>query len=209
MARHPLDPSEITALSRLDAPDRVQAFLDDIAYSAEPVYRCPRSVLRDRMGHCFDGAVLAAAAFEVAGLAPRIVDLRAHRDDDHVITVFRRHGAWGAVAKSNVVGLRFREPVYRSLRELVMSYFDEYYNLEREKALREFSRPVDLRRFDRLGWRVRDEAMDAIAAHLDRIPHRPLLTAAMIDGLVLVDPRRFEAGLLGSNPGGLYKPWEH
>jgi hypothetical protein len=166
-------------------------------------------VLRDRRAHCFDGAVLAAAAFRHLGLPPRIVDLRAWRDDDHVITVFRRDGAWGAVAKSNVVGLRWREPVYRSLRELVMSYFDEYYNLERARALRAFSAPLDLARYDRHAWCTDDACMERIAEKLDRMHHTDLLTSAQIAALQPVDARRFAAGLLGSEDAGLYKPWDH
>jgi hypothetical protein len=183
--------------------------LDATPYSADPIYRCPRSVLRDRRAHCFDGAVLAAAAFRHLGLPPRIVDLRAWRDDDHVITVFLRDGAWGAVAKSNVVGLRWREPVYRGLRELVMSYFDEYYNLEKVRALRAYSAPLDLARYDRYAWCTDDACMERIAVKLDRMRHTDLLTPAQVAALRPVDERRFAAGLMGSEEAGLYKPWDH
>jgi len=205
----PWSAQERALLDGLDSPERVQRFLDEVPYSTEPVYRCPRSVMRDHRAHCFDGAVFAAAAFRHHGLPPRIVDLRAERDDDHVIAVFQRHGAWGAVAKSNVVGLRYREPVYRSLRELVMGFFDEYASLERVKSLRAWSRPVDLSRFDRQQWQTRDEAMEAIAENLDRVRHHDLLTPEMIAGLQPVEERRFQASLFGADEGGLYKPWEH
>src|SRR5512141_1033501 len=125
----------------LPAPEAIQRFLDETPYSSEGRYRCPRSVLRDRRAHCLDGALLAAWALRRLGDPPLIVDLRAVRDDDHVITIFRRRGRIGAIAKSNVVGLRFREPVYRSLRELVMSYFELYYNTDGEKTLRSYSVP--------------------------------------------------------------------
>ncbi|MFH1469077.1 MAG: transglutaminase domain-containing protein [Pseudomonadota bacterium] len=201
--------AEAAALDALGCPADVQALLDATPYSTDPVYRCPRSVLRDRRAHCFDGAVLAAAAFRHLGLPPRIVDLRAWRDDDHVITVFQRDKAWGAVAKSNVVGLRWREPVYRSLRELVMSYFDEYYNLEKLRALRAYSAPLDLSRYDRHAWCTDDACMERIAAQLDRMRHTDLLSAAQVAALQPVDGRRFAAGLLGTEDAGLYKPWEH
>jgi hypothetical protein len=113
------------------------------------------------------------------------------------------------VAKSNVVGLRWREPIYRGLRELVMSYFDEYYNLERARALRAYSLPVDLARFDRFDWCTDDACMERIAAKLDRVHHHPLCTPAQVAAFQPVDERRYRAGLLGSDDAGLYKPWEH
>lgn len=202
-------PEERAVLDGLRRVEDVQRLLDETPYSSDPIYRCPRSVLRDRRAHCFDGAVLAAAAFRHLGLPPTIVDLRAWRDDDHVITVFRRGSHWGAVAKSNVVGLRWREPVYRSLRELVMSYFDEYYNLERTRALRGYTAPIDLGSFDRYRWCLDDTCMERIAEKLDKARHYDLMDAAQVAALNPVDERRYNAGLLGSDGAGLYKPWEH
>jgi hypothetical protein len=148
--------------------------------------------------------MLAAAALRRLGEPPLIVDLRAVRDDDHVIAVFRHGRHIGAIAKSNVVGLRFREPIYRGLRELAMSYFELYYNLDGEKTLRSYSLPLDLGRFDRLGWTERDEAVDEIVAALDRARHVPLLTGPMIAALHPVDPRSYDAGLHGARDAGLY-----
>ncbi|MBI3271386.1 MAG: hypothetical protein HYZ53_20515 [Planctomycetes bacterium] len=184
----------------------MQAFLDSVPYSADPVYRCPRSVLRDRVAHCFDGAVFAAAALRRLGHPPLLVDLRAVRDDDHILALFTRHGRFGAIAKSNFVGLRFREPVFRTLRELALSYFEDYYNLEGEKTLRSYSAPVDLRGFDRLDWPERDEAMEEIARRLDSARHFPLLSPKLISALSRMDRRSFESGMLGVNAAGLYKP---
>jgi hypothetical protein len=191
--------------AKLKTPERIQQHLDDTPYSTDSFYRSPRSVMRDKRAHCFDGACLAATAFERHGGEPLLVDLRSVRDDDHVIAIFKRWDHFGAVAKSNCVGLRYREPIYRSLRELVMSYFDDYYNLAGEKTLRAFSVPLDLRRFDKTPWRFHDEPMNAIAEKLDDIRHEELLTKAMIRGLAPTDPRSFKAGLLGSNPAGLYQ----
>lgn len=199
-------PAERAVLDGLTTPAVIQQFLDAMPYSTEAVYRSPRSVLRDRRAHCFDGAVFAAAALERLGHLPRLVDQRAVRDDDHVLALFEHRGRFGAIAKSNFVTLRFREPVYRSVRELVLSYFDFYFNTEREKTLRAFSRPIGLRRFDRLQWRVRDEAMEAIAARLDRAPHRSILTPAMARTLAPVDERTYRAAMLGTDPSGLFKP---
>ena len=200
-------PQEARAqLLALKTPLQIQAFLDATPYSTEPVYRSPLSVLRDRRAHCFDGALLAAAALRAQGEAPLIVDMRAENDDDHILTIFKRNGCFGAVAKSNTTVLRFREPVYRSLRELVMSYFDLYYNLHGDKALREYSVPLDLRQYDSIDWMSRDDGLDAIAERLDTIHHFALLTPAMIAALSKVDAKLYAAGLMGADEAGLYQP---
>lgn len=195
-----------TQLEALDTPLAIQAFLDATPYSTEPIYRSPLSVLRDRRAHCFDGALLAAAALRAHGEAPLIVDMRADNDDDHILAIFKRNGCFGAVAKSNTTVLRFREPVYRTLRELVMSYFDLYYNTNGDKALREYSVPLDLRQYDRIAWMSRDEGLEIIAERLDSIRHHRLLTAPMIAGLCKVDAKLYAAGLMGADEAGLYKP---
>jgi hypothetical protein len=199
-------PREAAVLRGLRTPHAVQRFLDGLRYSDDGRYRCPRSVLRDRRAHCFDGALFAAAALRRLGHPPLLVDLRAVRDDDHVIAIFRSHGAFGAVAKSNFVGLRFREPVYRTLRELVMSYFEPYYNTARERTLRSYSGPVSLRPFDRLEWLIRDETMDRIADRLDEARHHAVVSGAQAARLGHVDDRSYRAGMVGVNAAGLYRP---
>jgi hypothetical protein len=142
---------ERAALRKLSTPRRVQDLLDRLAYRTEDEPASPRLVLSERRAHCFDGALLAAAALRFHGHPPLLLDLRAVHDDDHVLAVFRQGGGWGAVAKSNFAGLRYREPIHRSLRELALSYFEPYYNLKRRRTLREYSAtPLDLRRFFRL-----------------------------------------------------------
>lgn len=197
---------ERAILDRLDSPAAIQAFLDSIPYSTEPIYRCPRSVLRDGKAHCFDGAVLAAAALRRLGERPLFVDLRAVRDDDHVVALFERRGRLGAIAKSNFAFLRYREPIYRTVRELVLTYFDLFFNVGGEKTLRSMSGPVDLRAFDPMQWAVRDETMDAIAAKLNRARHVPLLTEEMVRDLSPADPVTYEAVMHGVDPAGLYDP---
>lgn len=201
-----LNKRELEVWLSLSSPNRIQAFLDDIPYSADPIYRCPLSVLRDGRAHCFDGALFAAAALRRLGYPPLIVDMFAERDDEHLVAVYKQNGCFGAVAKSNFVGLRFREPVYRSLRELVMSYFEDYFNVERERTLRSYTLPLNLKAFDRLDWMVSDAALEAMAQRLDRLRRIPLLTPGMIDGLSPVDERSYQAGMLGVNMDGLYKP---
>jgi len=195
-----LTPAElVTFRRRLETPGKVQRFLDRIPYNIEAdgdTFRSPRRVLRDRTANCIEGAVLAAAALRVQGNPPLIMDLTAVRDEDHVIAVFRRRGLWGAIGTSKFTGLRYREPVYRTLRELAMSYFEHYYNLAGERTLRGHGRPVNLARFDGLHWMTAEEDLWPIAKHLERIPHLALLPPAVGRQLTRLDARLRAAGLL-------------
>ena len=184
-------------LLRLSTPWKIQKYLDGLAYNKEPdgeTCRGPRRTLRDRTAHCLEAALLAAAALRVNGYPPLILDLESVRDDDHVIAVFRIGKHWGAIAKSNYAGLGFREPVYRTLRELVMSYFEHYYNLRGEKTLRAFSRPVNLARFDRINWMTTEADVWEIPEHLTTIAHTPILQT---DRRMYMDERLYKAGLVG------------
>jgi hypothetical protein len=162
----------------------------------------PRRVLREGRAHCLEGAIFAAAALRVLGFPPLLLDLEAVEDNDHVIAVFRLRGGWGAIAKSNHSGLRYREPVYRSVRELAMSYFDCYLNLRRERTLRAYSRPVNLSAFDHRhpGWMVSETDLWWIPDHLVEVPHARLLTPAMERALTRADRRSLEAALVGHRP---------
>jgi len=188
----------------LRSPNAIQRFLDGLLYNKEKggeTARSPRRVLETREAHCFEGALFAAAALRRRGHAPLVVQLRAVRDDDHVLAVFRERagaGCWGAVAKSNYSGLRFRSPVYGSLRELVMSYFDVYYNLEGEKSLRSFSRPVDLSRFDARGWEAAQESLWDVSTYLATRRFTALLTRGQERALTSMDRRLYDAGLVGT-----------
>lgn len=197
--------AERAILRRLSTPARIQDFLDTLRYRPEDEPGCPRRVLEERCANCYDGAILAAAALRELGHPPLLLDLWAVRDDDHVLAVYRVDGLLGAVAKSNFVGLRFREPVYRTLRELVLSYFEQYFNASGEKTLRGFSPLLDLRRFDRYDWTFRDEPLRYVSDRLDAMPHQRLLSPAAERRLSPVDPRSLEAGMLGTAPEGLYK----
>ena len=192
---------------RLNTPARIQQFLDDIPYNTESdgeTFRSPRRVLRDRTANCIEGAVLAAAALRVQGEPPLIMDLTAVHDEDHVIGVFKRRGLWGAIGTSKFTGLRYREPVYRTLRELAMSYFEHYFNLAGERTLRGHGRPVNLARFDRIDWMTSEVPLWPIAEHLERIPHVVLVPPGIARRLVPLDRRLKAAGLLHhptSGPG--------
>lgn len=190
---------ELSLLKSLNRPEKIQAFLDnEVRYHHETTCRSPRRVIRDRLAHCAEGAFFAAAALEINGHLPLIIDLEAVRDDDHLLAVFRDHDCWGAVALSNYAGLRFREPVYRSLRELVMSYYEHYFNPAGEKTLRTFSRPVNLLRFEHLGWRTAEEDVWEICEYLCTIPHTRVLTPEIERRRRKVDARLFEAGHVGA-----------
>ena len=195
------DAAERAVFRRLNTPQKIQRFLDhDVAYNKEPdgpTCYSPRRVLRLRQAHCMEGALFGAAALGALGHPPLLLDLEAVRDDDHVLAIFRQNGCWGSIAKSNYSGLRYREPVYRGLRELAMSYFEHYYNLRREKTLRNYSRPVNLRRFDYIHWETAEEDVWAIPEYLMTIHHTPLVTPRAASRLSRVDDRLFAAGLVG------------
>lgn len=197
----PFNVAEHRILRRLTTPARIQRFLDtEIGYNLEPRgHTCysPRLVLREHVAHCMEGAMFAAAALREIGHPPLLVDLEAVRDTDHVIAVYRLAGYWGAVAKSDYSGLRSREPVYRSLREMVMSYFEHFFNPAGEKTLRAFSRPVNLRRFDRIGWETREGDVWEIPNYLCDVSHTPLIDRAMERRMAKMDPRLYAAGRLG------------
>jgi hypothetical protein len=193
-------------LKPLDSPLKIQAFLDSIPYNTSKRTLSPLLVSRERMAHCMDGGLFAASALRRLGYPPLIVDLGAENDDDHIIAVFREGDCWGAIAKSNTTVLRFREPVYRSLRELAMSYFEMYYNLNAEKTLRSYSRTIDLSRFDKREWEITDEDLEYIGDYTYTVRHYHLLTRNQITRLGMVPKYLFDAGFSGSDADGLFKP---
>ena len=206
---HPGSPwtaAERRLLARLKTPPAIQQWLGDLEYDADYRARSPRRVMRERKAACFDGAMFAAAALRELGHRPRLVDLRAWNDDDHVLAVFTLDGRWGAVAKSNTTVLRYREPVYRSLRELVMSYFEVYFNTAGQKTLRSYSRPLDLATLDGRRWQTDEDDLNWIGDHLDALQHLPVVTSAQVRALAPVDPDLVRAGFLGANPAGLFQP---
>ena len=152
-----LSPHNLRTLRSLKTPSQIQKFVDAIDYQYADTAMSPQRVLRERKGHCLEGAIVAAAALRVNGHPPLLMDLEAVRDDDHVLAIYRQQGLWGSIAKSNFAGLRFRAPVYRTLRELALSYVDHYYNLRGERTLRAYSGPVNLARLDNKNWMTSDE----------------------------------------------------
>lgn len=190
-----LTPREASFLRRLTPPWRLQRYLDTFEYDGSGKNcRSPRRILREKRAQCMDGALFAAAALRLQGHRPLIVDLEAEQDADHVVAVFRGAGGWGAVAYSNFGGLRYREPIFHTVRDLALSYFEQYFNLRREKTLRRYSQPVSLARFDRRGWMTSEDDLWYIPLHLVEVPHRPLVSAASVRALATVDKRTFDGG---------------
>jgi hypothetical protein len=190
---------EWRSLTRLKSPSGIQRLLNSLTYHDADTAWSPRRVLREGVAHCAEGALLAAAAMRAIGYPPLIIDLLADRDDDHVICVYRRGGHWGAIAKSHFTGLRDRAPIYRSLRELALSYFDDYFNMRGDRTLRGYCRPVNLSRFDRRHWMTSEKPVWYILEYLVDVPHIPLISDRQARHLHRVDRLGFRAGLLGWN----------
>jgi hypothetical protein len=195
-----LSQAELQVFRKLTTPAKIQRFLDELGYNLEPrgvTCYSPRMVLRERVAHCMEGALVGAAALRFLGFPALLVDLEGVRDSDHVLAVYKLNGGWGAVAKSDYSGLRSREPVYRTIRELAMSYFEHYFNPRGEKTLRTYARPVDLKRFDKRGWIVAEGDVWYIPEYLCEVPHKDILTPKMVSALSHMDDRLYKAGRLG------------
>ena len=194
-------PDQFKLPRALTTPAKIQRFLDEeLGYNLEPdgdTCHSPLTVLKKRVAHCMEGAMLAAAALRRLGHPPLLVDLEAVRDTDHVLAVYRDNGHWGAVAKSDYSGLRSREPVYRTVRELVMSYFEHYFNPEGEKTLRAYSRPVNLSQFDGHSWMTSDEDVWIVPNYLCDLKHTLIVSKAMLRKVAPMDKRLYDAGRLG------------
>ena len=194
-----LTAKQVRTLQGLDRPGKVQDFLNGLHANFEehgPTCRSPKAVLEAGEAHCMEGAMLAALAFRMHGRAPLVVDLEAASPDvDHVIAVFKERGYWGAVSRTNHAVLRYREPVYRNLRELVMSYFHEYFtNTDGKKTLRRYSRPVDLSMFDAEGWTASEEDVWCVPEYLAESLHYKLLEPWQMRGLRIADDPEIIAG---------------
>jgi hypothetical protein len=197
---------ETEFLKTLSSPDNIQSFLDSLSYNPSYECRSPRWVIKKKTAHCFEGALFAAAALQHLGYPPLIVDMKAENDDDHVIAVYKFRKLWGSIAKSNFTTLRSREPVYRTLRELVMSYFDFYFNLAGDKSLRSYSLPLNLNIYHSKNWSTTDQDLEYIGDRLEQLRHFPVIKKEMITQLNKASDILLKAGLLGADEKGLYKP---
>lgn len=191
-----LTAAEVRKLRALKTPAGIQRYLDALPYHLASTAWAPQRVLREGTAHCLEGAIFAAAALRAIGYPPLIFDMEAEHDTDHVMAIYQVGGHWGAIAKSNWTGCRGRDPVFRTLRELAMSYFNLYCNRCRERTLRTYSRPVNLKRFDGRGWMAAEDIW-FVAEYLCDIPHTRLLKPGTKRRLTRVDERLFKAELTG------------
>ncbi|MBU0762382.1 MAG: hypothetical protein KKD39_05100 [Candidatus Altiarchaeota archaeon] len=191
-------------LEKLDTPPKIQNYLEKLKYNGGDKCHSPLHVVKNKRAYCFEGALFAAACMKYHGHKPLIVDLRAVNDDDHIIAVYKRNGLWGALSKSNFLTLQYREPIYRSLRELAQSYFNFYYNIKGEKTLREYSRPMNLNRFN--GWETTDEDLNYLGEQIDKMKHYPITAGHIFKNLRPVNPKLLKASLMGAKLHEVYKP---
>ena len=193
-----LDKKEEKILKKLDNPEKIQDFINKLEINFEEngeTFMSPRNVLKTGKAHCIEGAVLAALCLRLQGFKPLVVDLKTIKQDfEHVIAVFKIDGKWGAISKTNHAVLRYREPVYNSIRELVMSYFHEYTDKKGRKTLRSYSVPVDLSRFDRKEWVTSEKNLWYIHDYLDKVKHYKILTRKQARNLRKADKIEIKAG---------------
>ena len=176
-----LGADERALLRRLNSPQKIQDFLDTLPINFEEngeTYMSPRRTLREKKAHCLEGALLAAAALAYHGGRPMLMDIQTAPDDeDHVVTLFKQHGRWGAISKTNHAILRYRDPVYLSVRELALSYFNEYFLESGRKTMRAYSKPFSLSSYPLHSWLTSEEDLGWIAQAIDDVPHFPIADA--------------------------------
>ena len=189
-----------TALRRkirqLDSPFAIQSYLDSMPYIGEERDRSPLNVMLDNQAHCLDGGFLAALCLWRIGFKPLLIDIVPYpgEDDDHVLALYQIEGRWGALAKSNYVHLGFREPVHKSLRELVMTYFEHYVSIHQEKVLRGYTRPLDASRYTHLNWSWDEEGANILYyKHFYGRPAVPLVPRSMVKQLSRVTDRNYKS----------------
>ena len=204
--KNTLTHSLLKGMNDLNTPREIQDYLDDLQYIAEERNRSPVNVMKDRQAHCLDGGILAALALHRLGYPALIIDLvpQPNTDDDHVLALFRIDGFWGAVAKSNYAGLRFREAVFRNLRELAMSYFEKFFNASKEKTLRAYTRPLDLASCQPYAWLNDEEALKKVISRFYNYKPIPLISRKSAALLTPVDERSYMAGTYGTDPDWIY-----
>jgi len=192
-----LNEKELKTLLRLNTPHKIQDFLENLEINFEKegdTCMSPRKVLQTGKAHCIEAAIFAALALRVNGYPPLLVDLTANNNDyDHVITVFKKNGHWGAISKTNRAILRYRDPIYKSIRELVMSYFNEYFLEDGKKTLRSYSSPVDISKLDKFNWITSEENIWIIPEKLIETKHFPIVSRGQVRGLRASDPIEIES----------------
>ena len=192
---------EIEIIKKLNTPSKIQDFLNSLDMNFEEngdTCMSPRMVLKGKKAHCIEGALLATSILRFHGHKPLIMDFEANKNDfDHVIALFKKDGFWGAIGKTNHAVLRYREPIYKSPRELAMSFFHEYFeNKNGKKTLRKYSKPINLKIFDKYNWETSDEEIWFIPEYLTRIKHYSMLNKKQIRNLRPAEEIEIKAGKL-------------
>ena len=194
-----LTKSELSILKKLSSPIKIQDYLDAMPLNFEKdgeTYMSPRRVLRENKAHCLEGAMLAGVALWLQGETPWVLDFRAPKDEDHVVALYKKNGLWGAISKTNHATLRFRDPVYRTIRELVMSYFHEYTDTKiGKKTLREYSLPYSLKKLG-TKWITAEEDLFYVAELIDNLPHLQVMPKKNLKFIRRADPMEFKAGTI-------------
>ncbi len=192
-------------LRSLKTPDHIQQFVDELTYNPTNHASSPRWVMMTREGHCLEGGLFAAAALEFWGRKPLLVDLVAEDDDHHVICVYSTSTGWGSLSKTNTTLLSGRRPFYRNIRELVMSYFDFYFNLKGKLSLYSYSDPINLNKYNHWNWRTTDEDLENLGVSFNDLIHYEIIDQKKLKALSPVNSKLKEACFLGADPNGLYQ----
>ncbi len=189
-----LSPAERAVFRKLSTPTKIQNYLEalpqNFSTKSGETCRSPRRIIEEGKAYCFEAAVFAATALAFHGREPLIMDLRATKDDeDHVVTLFKEGNLWGAISKTNAAVLRWRDPVYKSVRELAMSYFHEYFlDTSGKKTLLSYSKPFNLKRYPLKKWLTTHESLDWMAADLDDSPHLPIAPKSVLKNVRKATP---------------------
>ncbi len=190
---------EIKLFKKLNTPQKIQDYINKIPFNFDERHDfclSPKEVLKKNKADCIEGAFLASAILEFHGYKPLVVDLRSTKkpyDYDHVIAVFKIDGFWGTISKTNHSVLRYREPIYKNIRELVMSYFHEYFLDSGLKTLREYSLPINMNRFNETNWRTTEKSLSKIMEEIDRVRHIKILSTKQEKNLRKADKIEIEA----------------
>ena len=202
-AQSGLTVAEYKTLARLSTPIKIQDFLDSLPMNWEKkgdTHRSPRRVLREGKAHCIEGALLGALALWIHGEPPLIMNISARLgkgDVDHVVALYKRGNRYGALSKTNHATIRFRDPVYRTPRELALSYFHEWFlNTTGEKTLECYSKPLDMGRRFGADWITAEKDLWNVADALSSLPHYYLMPKGNWRYVRKADPMEVKAGKL-------------
>ncbi len=184
-----LSKKELTLVRRLNTPIKIQDYVDNIRFNFEEkqeTYHSPRNVIKENVMHCLEGALFATLCLTYHQFENKLIDMKVKnlkKDSDHVICIFKQNNFWGAISKTNHSVLRFRDPIYKTERELVMSYYHEYFLETGEKTLKSFSKSFDVFKYFSTDWIVSEEDLDEIAEKIDKYPHTDFVPNANIKNI--------------------------